>query len=135
MIALDTNIVVRLIVNDDAEQVAQARQLFDTPPLLLLTGVVLEAEWVLRKTYGLSRQRFCSSLRRMCGLPEVRLAEPQVVEAALGLHEIGFDFADALHIVMLPEHVSLATFDRSLVKRARKHLGEAVVMGLGRSGS
>ena len=127
MIALDTNIVVRLIVADDRSQLALARALVETSPVLLLTTVVLETEWVLRKTYGLTRQRVHEAMALFCGLPSVQLESPDVVEAALDLHAKGFDFADAIHIAALPSHTSLATFDKALVKLSKKHLDNNLV--------
>ena len=127
MIALDTNIVVRLIVADDRSQLARARALVETSPVLLLTTVVLETEWVLRKTYGLSRQHVREAMALFCGLPGVQLESPDVVEAALDLHAKGFDFADAIHIASLPSQTSLATFDKALVKLSKKHFDNDLV--------
>lgn len=122
MIALDTNVVVRLIINDDARQVAAARRLLQQD-VLLMTTVVMETEWVLRKTYALSRERVVASIKMMCGLASVTLAEPEIVETSLELHAKGMDFADAVHLCALPEAAQMATFDLDLEKSARKYLG------------
>ena len=131
MIALDTNVVVRLIVNDDARQVAAARRLLDQN-ILLLTTVVMETEWVLRKTYKLSRDRIISSIETMCGLPQVSLLEPDVIEAALDLYVMGLDLADALHLCSMPHPAKMATFDVDLEIGARKHFGPGRVIIPGR---
>jgi predicted nucleic-acid-binding protein len=48
MIALDTNVVVRLLIRDDPAQADLAAQLVRGNQVLLTTTVLLETEWVLR---------------------------------------------------------------------------------------
>ena len=60
MLGIDTNVVVRLIVADDAEQTRRARKLIDQAlgrdeSVLVSLLVLLESEWVLRSRYGFSR--------------------------------------------------------------------------------
>lgn len=50
--------------------------------------------------------------------PNVEFGESRAVRAALNLHQDGFDFADALHL-MLSGGRPLASFDRALLRRAR----------------
>ena len=53
MIAADTNVIVRLLTDDEPRQTAQARRLFETETIFLPKTVLLEAEWVLRRLYRL----------------------------------------------------------------------------------
>lgn len=55
MFVLDTNILVRFAVNDDAQQIAQARRAIGTQPMWIRAIVLLDAEWVLRSRYGYER--------------------------------------------------------------------------------
>ena len=60
MLGIDTNVVVRLVISDDAEQTRRARKLVeqalsDDEPVLVSLPVRLESEWVLRKS-GPSRR-------------------------------------------------------------------------------
>jgi len=48
MIAVDTNIVVRLLTNDDPEQAGRAAAVVKNGPVFIPKTVVLETEWVLR---------------------------------------------------------------------------------------
>lgn len=65
MIALDTNVVVRLLVDDHPQQTRRARRLLEARPVIILPTVLLESEWVLRGATGLfpasSRRRRCAS--------------------------------------------------------------------------
>src|SRR5215212_7131812 len=63
MIALDTNIVVRLLVRDDPVQTAQAATVVRDNRVLLTTSVLLESEWVLRSRYRVQRSSIVEGLR------------------------------------------------------------------------
>ena len=52
MFVLDTNVLVRFAVNDDAQQVSQARRAIGAQPMWISAIVLLDAEWVLRSRYG-----------------------------------------------------------------------------------
>jgi predicted nucleic-acid-binding protein len=53
VIAADTNVVIRLLTDDDPVQTARARQLFETETIFLPKTMLLEAAWVLRRLYDL----------------------------------------------------------------------------------
>ena len=52
MIAVDTNVLVRLLTGDDLKQAAAARSLFAAGPIWIAKTVLLETAWVLRSLYG-----------------------------------------------------------------------------------
>ncbi|MCB1520966.1 MAG: type II toxin-antitoxin system VapC family toxin [Hyphomicrobiaceae bacterium] len=127
MIAIDTNIVVRIIVDDEPRQVAKARRLLEESQVYVLTTALLESEWVLRSLYGLDRQRMKTSLMAFCSLPNVVLEDEDRVRQALDLHAEGLDFADALHLAGAKRADAFATFDKSLRAKAGKFLDGLVV--------
>ena len=51
MLAIDTNIIVRLLTNDDPDQAAKAKSLIEGAEVFVATTVLLETEWVLRGAY------------------------------------------------------------------------------------
>ncbi len=118
MLAIDTNILVRLIVTDDARQARAARALLDSEDVLVSSTVLLESEWVLRRGFGLDKLEVLRVLTDICGLPHVNVAEPDKVAAALGLAAAGMDFADALHLAGATECEAFVTFDRKMAKSA-----------------
>jgi len=63
--AIDTNIVVRLLTADDAEQAKAARGLVEAGDIFLGVTVLLEAEWVLRAGYGFAPAQIVAALRGM----------------------------------------------------------------------
>lgn len=126
MIALDTNVVVRLLVNDDPGQTRRARALLQTRTAFVTPTVLLETEWVLRGAYGIGRPAIASSLRGLLGLPAVVVGNAQAIAQALDWFEAGLDFADALHLALSGDAEGFVTFDTRLAKRARRITGRAV---------
>lgn len=120
MLAVDTNIVVRLLTNDDATQTRRATALFASEQIYLSRTVLLESEWVLRFSYELPPDIILQALRKLVGLPSVVLEQPREVAEALDGFEQGLDFADALHLASSRRAGRFASFDRKLIKRAEK---------------
>lgn len=119
MIAVDANVVIRLLVNDDEQQGAKARSLFDSDDVWIGSTVLLEAAWVLESVYGLPGVEIAESFSRLLGLPNVRVENPGAVASALAAARQGIELADALHLCRAPEDVEFATFDRALAKAGR----------------
>jgi predicted nucleic acid-binding protein len=55
MIALDTNIIVRLLANDDVSQARRAAEIIRNNEVFVTKTVLLETEWVLRHAYRIDR--------------------------------------------------------------------------------
>jgi predicted nucleic-acid-binding protein len=119
MIAVDTNVVVRYLLEDDVAQTDRAEVVLRSGALLVPKTVVLETAWVLRARYRFDRVAIASGLRRLLGLPGVAVEDPEAVAQALDLHDQGFDFADALHLASSRRADTFATFDHALRRRAR----------------
>ena len=119
MLAVDTNVVVRYLVKDDATQSARARDIVHSAPIFVSPTVVLECDWVLRSLYGFSRRQALGALEAFCGTPNVNVGEAAAVKRALRLAELGLDFADALHLAQAKDCEAFATFDRRLARRAK----------------
>ena len=118
MIAVDTNVVVRLLVGDDPEQAAQAQALFAAEQIFISDTVVLETAWVLDYSYGLDGATIVAALRRLFGLANVHLRDAAEMGLALEWRDLGLDFADALHLVQAARCTHLVTFDRRFAARA-----------------
>jgi predicted nucleic-acid-binding protein len=122
VIAVDTNVLVRLIVNDDAGQTARARAAMLSDNVAITSGVLIETVWVLDRTYGLEREAIARSLQALLALPNVVTPWPSAVAALLAAYKGGFDFADAAH--MLDAKVlgcrAVISFDKQMIKQATK---------------
>ena len=72
MIAIDTNVLVRLFINDDAAQARRASALFDEyadqdDSLWIADIVLIELVWALDRSYGRSREEIVKALRALAG--------------------------------------------------------------------
>jgi predicted nucleic-acid-binding protein len=119
VLAVDTNLVVRLVTNDDKAQATRAKALFAANDIFLPKTVLLETEWVLRFTYELDRPAILRGLRGVLGMGNVTGEDGANVARALDWYESGLDLADALHLSASSEAKRFATFDAKLVKRAK----------------
>lgn len=120
MLAVDTNLVVRLLANDDAAQTRRAAALFASEQIFISKTVLLESEWVLRFSYELPPKVILQALRNIIGLPNVMVEQQREIAEALEGFERGLDFADALHLASSRRAGRFATFDKKLIKRAEK---------------
>ena len=129
MLAVDTDVVVRFLADDDAAQHKRAVALFRQHDIWLPKTVLLETEWVLRTAFGFEPAEIADALSRLIALPRVRCEDPAAVAAALEAMAAGVDFADALHLTSSRDaNEGFASFDARLVKRARKHWPTAIVL-------
>ena len=119
MRAIDTNVVVRLLVDDDHRQATAAHKLIAECEVFVPVTVILETEWVMRSGYGFTPAHIAACLRRLGGLPGVTVEEPGEVAQALEWLELGMDFVDALHLARTKRCERFVTFDRKLAKQAK----------------
>lgn len=101
MISLDTNILVRYLVNDDVDQSAAARALAGTltaeEPAFVCREVLVELVWVLDRSYGFSRDAISIALLDMLSREGIVLeTSDDVARAALGYRRGDADFSDLM---------------------------------------
>lgn len=118
MIAVDTNVIVRLIMGDSAEELVLAEQVVAEGVIIPHT-VLMETEWVLRSAYRLDRSAIGTAIDKLLSLPTVSVERAQDVRWALDRFAAGADLADMLHIVAISAASAFATFDRRLATAAR----------------
>jgi len=119
MIAVDTNILVRYVTNDDPLQARKAADLLASPQTILIAhSVLLEMEWVLRAVYELSRPAILKAMRQVLGLPSTHVEQALLIAETLQRYERGFDFADALHLALTAKASRMITFDKGFARAA-----------------
>jgi predicted nucleic-acid-binding protein len=119
MIALDTNILVRLFVNDDPAQAKIARDLIKHPDgIFIAKTVLLELEWVLRQVYQVDKKTLTASLKGLLGLPNATVESVAQVAQAMQDFSKGMDFADAMHLASTNAQMLTYTFDKKFAKLA-----------------
>jgi len=100
MIGLDTNVVVRYLVQDDPDQSALAsaliNELTETSSGYLSLVTVVELYWVLRHAYKVGADRCAELLEGLLDARELRVDRDAIIRAALASSRDGLDFADAV---------------------------------------
>ena len=119
MIAIDTNVLIRVLVDDpDApDQCEQARELLLTHGLAWIAQIVLvETVWVLESVYGFGRAEILNIIERIRENPALELEAADRLDEALALYrDSTADFADSLILVAATQRrLILHTIDRKL---------------------
>jgi predicted nucleic-acid-binding protein len=118
--ALDTNILVRFLIDDGSKEVPIARAVFRRETVEIPLTVMVECEWVLRAVYKVGRAEICDAFEALLGLPSVTVHDEQIVAGAIDAHRLGVDFADAVHLLSIRKSDELLTFDDDFEKRAKR---------------
>jgi len=126
MIALDTNILVRFLVEDDAAQTERARALLakavaSDDPCFISDVVLCELVWVLERRYKFDRAEIVQALEQLLRARHLAFLSTEALVRALGAYSRGLGgFAD----YVIREHARangcavVATFDGDLLKES-----------------
>ena len=121
MRAVDTNVLVRYYLGDDAAQARLAEKVLSAGDVFVPKSVVLELEWVLRSVAEQAAGKVLDCLAHLIALPGITVEDHEQVETALRHCREGIDFADALHHAASHACDELLTFDdRRYVRRATR---------------
>ena len=124
MRAVDTNVLVRLVVRDDSEQVDRA-EAFVAPGAWVSLLVLAEAVWVLDSVYGLNRKRIGTVIGMLIEHDRLTLQDEDVVRRAHSIFEsrrsIGFFDCLIVEAARKAGHVPVGTFDRRMARLDGTH--------------
>ncbi len=119
MKAIDTNVLVRMVVRDTAEQ-AEIAEEFVSDGAWVSHLVLAEATWVWRAVYKLDAGRIAHAIELLLQVANLSIQDPEVVRAALAhfREKPALKFSDCLilEIARRAGHVPLGTFDKDLGK-------------------
>jgi len=122
MIGIDTNVLVRFLVQDDKEQAARAtraiEQLSPAEPGFLSTIVLAEVFWVLTRAYKVSAGDVLATLRELADDDSIVVQDAKQVAVAFGMAAAGADFPAALNSATCAAAgcTSVVSFDMNAVK-------------------
>jgi predicted nucleic-acid-binding protein len=120
MPTLDTNVLIRYLVQDDAKQTRAAHRYIaeyaDSESVLFIpVSVMLETEWVLRSAYGYSKGSVIEVFVSLLEAREMTFQDEASLERAVFLYrENNTDFADCLHVATAYAHnrLPVVSFDK-----------------------
>lgn len=124
MIGIDTNILVRYLTQDDAEQSRIVEQIFSrhatSPNSIFINNIVMcELIWVLERGYKYSKEEISKALKQILSTEEFSFENQELLWLALNQYsQSQLDFSDALIGELNKEHGCLETitFDQAAVK-------------------
>jgi len=123
VIALDTNVLVRFLVEDDPGQARSAGEIFDrltdAAPGFVGREVLVELVWVLERAYGYARPEIAAALDGLLSATELEIEAADDVGPALELYrQDGFGFADLMIAAAARRAgaAELVTFDRKAAR-------------------
>jgi predicted nucleic acid-binding protein len=115
--AVDTNVLVRLVARDDAQQVAAA-EAFVADGAWVSQLALAEATWVLSAVYERSPREIAAAVEMLLNHRQHTLQDPEGVAAALASFRkrpaLGFSDCLMLEAARRAGHLPLGTFDRRL---------------------
>lgn len=117
MIAVDTNIIIRLAMRDDEAQYQKVITLLKSQAFFISRTVQLEVEWVLRSRYKRSAIEIADFFALMLQKKQVVCENEQALLKAIDCYRLRADFADALHLANLSD-LPFYTFDARFCKKA-----------------
>ena len=124
MRALDTNLLVRLLVRDDANQV-NAAEGFVEKGAWVSHLVLAETLWVLDAVYSRSPTQIAKAIDLLLNHQNLTLQDADVVALALvtfrSRPSLGFSDCLILEIARKAGHLPLGTFDRNLARLDGAH--------------
>jgi predicted nucleic-acid-binding protein len=119
MRAVDTHVVVRLLVRDDARQLNAAEE-FSGGGAWISHLVLAETAWVLDAIYERSAEQIATAIEMLLNHAHLTLQDAEVVASAIAQFRVrpGLGFSDCLvvEIARKAGHLPLGTFDRNLAK-------------------
>lgn len=117
-VGIDTNVLVRSFVDDGTAQFVAVARLMRENQVVISPSVLLEAEWVLRETFKLARDKVADAFETLLGASNVTVLQEDAAVPALKAFRSGCDFADAFHWALCPDVDGFMTFDKRFVHRA-----------------
>lgn len=119
MIALDTNVLARFLLGDDAKQQAIATQLLDgDEPVTAPITVFLELAWVLQGR-GCSKEEILNAFEALLSIRYFMPEHEPELKDAIEWAQQGMDIADAIHLAMSRKAKTFKTFDKAFAKVAK----------------
>ncbi|RZB35947.1 MAG: hypothetical protein SRB2_02745 [Desulfobacteraceae bacterium Eth-SRB2] len=123
MIALDTNALVRILIEDDEKQALAVKKLIESvekkaQQIIILNEVLVETVWVLESVYECTREDIYRFLETLMHTSIFIFSEPQVMVSAIHHFKKGGDFADLVIVMQALNHHAkkIFSFDKKLQK-------------------
>jgi len=113
MLAVDTNVLVRLLTGDDPSTRPPRAPCLRPSQSGSQKRYSSKRGWVLRSLYGFEESAIRGAFTKLLGLKNVHAEDESSLVAALALTECGMELADAMHLSSRPPGARFVSFDKA----------------------
>lgn len=118
MIIVDTNIILRYLLNDNVELNTKATEIIDNNDVYIPTEVIIEASYVLKKVYNVEKEKIYEAIEELLKLDNIHFQNDDTIKLAFKTYsEENFDIVDCmLFAYNKNENYDIKTLDKKLEK-------------------
>ena len=120
MIGIDTSILLRYLLKDDAALSPRALEIIAANDCFVTRAALTEVVYTLESYYRRSRAEVGRALDALLSLQRVSIEDRALTERALSWYKEGMDFGDAMIAASSHGSARVATFDRDFARLARR---------------
>lgn len=123
MIVVDTNVILRYLLNDNEELSSKATEIIDNNDIFIPTEVIVEASYVLKKVYNVHKEKIFEAIKLLINMEGISFQNRDTIELAFKTYsEENLDIVDCmLFAYSKNEKYNVATFDKKLNKLINEH--------------
>ena len=122
MIIVDTNIILRYLLQDSEELSKKAIEIIDNNEIFIPTEVIIEASYVLKKVYNVEKEKIYEAIKLLIDMEDTNFQNKETIEMAFKTYmEKNLDIVDCmLYAYNKNENYDIKTFDKKLSKLLSK---------------
>ena len=123
MIIVDTNIILRYLLQDSEELSEKATDIIDNNEIFIPTEVIVEASYVLKKVYNVEKEKIYEVIKQLINMEDIKFQNKGTIELAFKIYaEKNIDIVDCmLFAYNRNQKYDIKTFDKKLGKLIKEY--------------
>lgn len=123
MIVVDTNVILRYLLQDNEELSSKAIEIIDNNEIFIPTEVIVEVSYVLKKVYNVEKDKIFETIKLLLDMENIKFKNKKTIEVAFKIYsEKNLDIVDCiLYAYNKVEKFEIKSFDKKLCKILEKN--------------
>lgn len=123
MIIVDTNVILRYLLQDNEELSSKAIEIIDNNEIFIPTEVIVEVSYVLKKVYNVEKDKIFETIKLLLDMENIKFKNKKTIEVAFKIYsEKNLDIVDCiLYAYNKVEKFEIKSFDKKLCKILEKN--------------
>lgn len=123
MIIVDTNVILRYLLQDNEELSSKAIEIIDNNEIFIPTEVIVEVSYVLKKVYNVEKDKIFETIKLLLDMQNIKFKNKKTIEVAFKIYsEKNLDIVDCiLYAYNKVEKFEIKSFDKKLCKTLEKN--------------